>query len=152
MSVLLKNHNFTTRFSVSVLSFFNRNLCFSLIYTKNLGICVRTTEKLPTSLICVKQSLNLMLGPLKFCKYTIHFSMYYKYYGGILQSLVIYVQKFTQFVLGFLTNYNFPFGVSVYQSISINLLKKSRTKVSAAKKVFNLINYVKISYNICYVN
>ena len=32
MSVLLKNHNFTTSFSVSVLSVFNRNSLFTLIY------------------------------------------------------------------------------------------------------------------------
>ena len=74
MSVPLKNHNFTIRFSVSVLSFFSRNSCFSLIYTKNLGICVRTTEKLSTLLICIKQSLKLMLDPLKICEFTIRFS------------------------------------------------------------------------------
>ena len=78
MSVPLKNHNFTIRFSVSVLSFFSRNSCFSLIYTKNLGICVRTTEKLSTLLICIK-SLNVPYI----------FQCNIKYYGEILWSLVI---------------------------------------------------------------
>ena len=74
MSVLLKNHNFTTRFSVSVLSFFNRNSRFTLIYIKNFEICVISTEKLSTLLICGKQSLKLMFDPLKICEFTTRFS------------------------------------------------------------------------------
>ena len=51
MSVLLKNHNFTTRFSVSVLSFLNRNWHFTLINLTNLWktipeTYVRSTENL----------------------------------------------------------------------------------------------------------
>ena len=96
MSGPLKNHNFTLRFSVSVLSFFSRNSCFSLIYTKNLGICVRTTEKLSTLLICIK-SLNIPYS----------FQCNIKYYGEILWSIVFPVQKSTQFVLGLLKHSNF---------------------------------------------
>ena len=114
MSVLLKNHNFITRFSVSVLSFFNRNSCFTLIYIKIFGISVISTGKLSTLLICGKQSLKLLLDPLKICEFTTRFSEQYKYYREILWSLVIYVQKFTQFVLGFLKHCSFTLGFSVY--------------------------------------
>ena len=86
MLVLLKNHDFTTRFLVGVLSFFNKNSCFTLIYIKNFGICVRSTEKLSTLIICIKKSLKLRLDPLKICEFTIRFSEQYKYYGEILWS------------------------------------------------------------------
>ena len=74
MSVLLKNQDFTTRFLVGVLSFFNKNSYFTLIYINNFGICVRSTEKLSTLLICIKKSLKLMLDLLKICEFTIRFS------------------------------------------------------------------------------
>ena len=74
MLVLLKNHDFTTRFLVGVLSFFNKNSYFTLIYTKNFGICVRSAKKLSTLLICIKKSLKLMLDLLKICEFTIRFS------------------------------------------------------------------------------